>query len=115
VPHDNRVTGAAWCHNVPRACPGGVQTRTPREFPATRVFRRLSIRTEVPRSATVTVPAGTYQATVVDDTLAEKFMGVSVSIRIRTWMAKGVDPVKSQVTTNGTVVSSEELKSFTKS
>ena len=65
-------------------------------------------------SATVTVPAGTYQATVVDDTLAEKFMGVSVSIRIRTWMAKGVGPVKSQVTTNGTVVSSEELKSFTK-
>jgi hypothetical protein len=41
-------------------------------------------------------------------------MGVSVSIGIRTWLAPGVGPVKSQVTTNGTTVSGEELKSFTK-
>jgi hypothetical protein len=65
-------------------------------------------------SATVTVPAGTYHATVIDDTLTEKFMGVSVGIRIRTWLAPGVGPVKSQVTTDGTTVSGEELKSFTK-
>ena len=65
-------------------------------------------------SATVTVPAGTYHATVIDDTLTEKLMGVSVSIRIRTWLAPGIGPVKSQVTTNGTPVSGEELKSFTK-
>ena len=64
--------------------------------------------------ATVTVPAGTYHTTVINDILTEKFVGVSVGIRIRTWMAKGVGPVKSQVTTNGTVVSGEELKSFTK-
>jgi hypothetical protein len=63
--------------------------------------------------ATVTVPAGTYHTTVINDTLAENFMGVSVSIRIRTWMAKGIGPVKSQVTTNGTTVSGEELTSFT--
>jgi hypothetical protein len=65
-------------------------------------------------SATVTVPAGTYHTTVIDDTLTERFMGVSVSIRIRTWLAPGVGPVKSQVTTDGTTVSGEELKSFTK-
>jgi DUF3108-like len=64
--------------------------------------------------ATVTVPAGTYHATVIDDTLTEKLMGVSVSIRIRTWLAPGVGPVKSQVTTDGTTVSGEELKSFTR-
>ena len=64
--------------------------------------------------ATVTVPAGTYHATVIDDTLTEKFMGVSVSLRIRTWLAPGVGPVKSEVTTDGTTVSNEELKSFTK-
>jgi hypothetical protein len=29
-------------------------------------------------------------------------------------MAKGIGPVRSQVTTNGTTVSSEELKSFSK-
>jgi len=65
-------------------------------------------------SATVTVPAGTYHATVIDDTLTEKLMGVSVSIRIRTWLARGVGPVKSEVTTDGTTVSGEELKSLTK-
>ena len=65
-------------------------------------------------SATVTVPAGTYHTTVIDDTLTEKLMGVSVSIRIRTWLAPGVGPVKSQVTTDGTTVSGEALKSFTK-
>jgi hypothetical protein len=65
-------------------------------------------------SATVSVPAGTYHATVIDDSLTEKFMGVSVGIRIRTWLAPGVGPVKSQVTTDGTTVSNEELKSFTK-
>jgi hypothetical protein len=65
-------------------------------------------------SASVTVPAGTYHATVIDDTITEKLMGVSLSIGIRTWLAPGVGPVKSEVTTNGTAVSGEELKSFTK-
>jgi hypothetical protein len=65
-------------------------------------------------AATVTVPAGAYHTTVIDDTLTEKFMGVSVSIRIRTWLAPGIGPVKSQVTTNGATVSGEELKSFTR-
>jgi len=64
--------------------------------------------------ATVKVPAGTYQATVVVDTLSEKFAGVAVSIRIRTWMVRGIGPVKSQVTANGTTASTEALKYFTK-
>jgi mucin-22 len=64
--------------------------------------------------ATVTVPAGTYHATVVEDTLAEKIAGISVSIHIRTWLVHGIGPVKSEVTTNGTTVSGEELKSFTR-
>ena len=65
-------------------------------------------------SATVTVPAGTYQTTILDSTLAEKIAGVSLSILIRTWLANGVGPVKDQVITDGTVVSGEELKSFTR-
>jgi hypothetical protein len=65
-------------------------------------------------TATVTVPAGVYHTTVIDDTLTEKFMGVSLGIRIRTWLAPGTGPVKSQVTTNGATVSGEELKSFTR-
>jgi DUF3108-like len=65
-------------------------------------------------SATVTVPAGTYHATIVESTVAESIAGITVSIGIRTWLAPGVGPVKSQVTTNGAVVSGEELRSFVK-
>jgi hypothetical protein len=65
-------------------------------------------------SATVTVPAGTYHATIVQDTLSESIAGITVSIGIRTWLAPGVGPVKSQVTTNGAVVSGQELTSFAK-
>jgi len=78
--------------------------------------RQISARVTVQGagSARVTVPAGTYQATVIDETVAEKLMGISISLRVRTWMAKGTGPVKSQVSTNGSTISSEELKSFTK-
>jgi DUF3108-like/Taurine catabolism dioxygenase TauD, TfdA family len=65
-------------------------------------------------SATVTVPAGTYHATVVKDTVSESIAGITVSVGTRNWLAPGVGPVKSEVTTNGTVVSGEELTSFTK-
>jgi hypothetical protein len=65
----------------------------------------------------VTVPAGNYQAQVVDETIREKFDGVSIGITVETWLATGVGPVKSQLLSKGpgsvpgTV---EELKSFTK-
>jgi hypothetical protein len=66
----------------------------------------------------VTVPAGTYRATVVNETIAEQVEGISVTIDVRTWLAPGVGPVKSQASTKeGTVsqiVSVEELKSFIK-
>jgi hypothetical protein len=69
-------------------------------------------------SATVTVPAGTYQATVIDQTIAEHFEGIAIDMQIQTWDASGVGPVKSEVnsTIGGktTTVSVEELKSFTK-
>ncbi len=69
---------------------------------------------------TVTVPAGTYHATIVDQTMAESIVGHRVTIEVRTWLAPGVGPVKSEVTgigpsspgTGPLVV--EELKSFTK-
>jgi hypothetical protein len=69
-------------------------------------------------SQTVTVPAGTYQAHVINETFREKVSGTSVSLRLKTWVANGVGPVKSELVTKsgthsvpGTV---EELKSFTK-
>jgi hypothetical protein len=66
----------------------------------------------------VTVPAGTYHATVVDQTMAEKVFGHAVSIEVRTWLAPGVGPVKSEVLDKaafgGGPQTVEELKSFTK-
>jgi hypothetical protein len=65
---------------------------------------------------TVTVPAGTYQATVVDQTMAETVLGHPVSIVVRTWLAPGVGPVKSEVLSKASVTSAmnitEVLKSF---
>lgn len=67
---------------------------------------------------TVSVPAGTYQATLIDETMNEKFSGISVGLDIRTWVANGVGPVKSEVSSDAagrsTIASLQELKSFTK-
>lgn len=45
----------------------------------------------------VTVPAGTYNAAVVNMTMSEKPEGIPVSSVVRTWLAPGVGPVKSEV------------------
>jgi hypothetical protein len=64
----------------------------------------------------VTVPAGTYQATVVDQTMAETVLGHPVSIVVRTWLAPGVGPVQSEVLDRSAFGAGpqvrEELKSF---
>jgi hypothetical protein len=69
-------------------------------------------------TASVTVPAGTYNATVVDQTEAETFLGHHVSIELRTWLAPNVGPVKSEIvsksSTSGIPQVVEELKSFSK-
>jgi len=68
---------------------------------------------------TVHVPAGTYQATVINETMTEKVMGFSVALDIRTWLAAGVGPVQSEVSTKegalgGGIASEQVLKSFTR-
>jgi hypothetical protein len=69
-------------------------------------------------TATVTVPAGTYQATVVLVTERLSIAGITASIQVKTWLAPGVGPVKELVNTNEgsatSVVADEELLSFTK-
>ena len=69
-------------------------------------------------TATVTVPAGTYQTTVVLVTERISIAGVTASIEVKTWLAPGVGPVKEQVVTDegsaSTVAANEELVSFTK-
>jgi hypothetical protein len=46
---------------------------------------------------TVTVPAGTYSATVVDMTEALTIFGHTGTIEIKTWVASGVGPVQTEV------------------
>jgi len=69
-------------------------------------------------TASVTVPAGTYQATVVLVTERISIEGVTATIEIKTWLAPGIGPVKDQVTTadGGTsaIAAEEQLVSFTK-
>jgi DUF3108-like len=69
-------------------------------------------------TATVTVPAGTYQTTVVLVTERLQIVGITASIQVKTWLAPDVGPVKELVNTNEgsatSVVADEELLSFTK-
>lgn len=69
-------------------------------------------------TVTVTVPAGTYQATIVKMTMTFPLGGSSVTVVERTWIADGVGPVKAQttITQDGhtTMFSGSELTSFTK-
>jgi hypothetical protein len=66
----------------------------------------------------VTVPAGTYQATVIDDVETESVLGTPTTSEVKTWVVNGVGPVK-EVMTDGADGSSaatfnEVLTSFTK-
>jgi hypothetical protein len=65
----------------------------------------------------VTVPAGKYEAQLINETFSEKIDGLPVNFTLQTWVATGVGPVKialasgSQNSLEGSV---QELKSFTK-
>jgi len=69
-------------------------------------------------TASVSVPAGTYNATIVNMTMAETVEGFRVSSEVKTWLANGVGPVKSEViiTDGGSsrVAAEDQLVSFTK-
>ena len=78
---------------------------------------RITARVVVKGGGTqsVTVPAGTYRAQVINETMAEKVEGIRVTTRVRTWVAPGVGPVKDEVLSSSAIPSTVEvLKSFTK-
>ena len=52
-------------------------------------------------SQSVTVPAGTYSATIVDMTMTEKILGYKIGVEVKTWLASSVGPVKSEVIIEG--------------
>jgi hypothetical protein len=67
---------------------------------------------------TVTVPAGTYQATLVTMTISVKVGNESSTDEVQTWAAPGTGPVKTKESVHATgniaLTSTEELLSFTK-
>jgi hypothetical protein len=69
-------------------------------------------------TSSVTVPAGTYSATVVKMTESFTLQGHTSDIVITTWLASGVGPVQSEATLNelgaNHVISELKLESFTK-
>jgi hypothetical protein len=81
---------------------------------ATTIVGHVTVKGEGTQS--VTVPAGTYQATVVNESIAESFDGINLSTDVKTWLANGVGPVKSVATSitagKSSILSSDELKSF---
>jgi hypothetical protein len=67
-------------------------------------------------SRDITVPAGTYHARAINESFAEKVDGVPVRLKLVTWVANGVGPVKTELLGTGTDAipeTEQELKSFT--
>ena len=65
----------------------------------------------------VSVPAGTYQASVVETTIAAKVGGYTTTVEVTTWIAQGVGPVKTEeliLAAGRTELTTNELLSFTK-
>jgi len=69
-------------------------------------------------TAAVTVPAGSYQATVVNMTITTQVGSYTTSVDVKTWVAPGTGPVKSEVRTHGggktELTTTNVLLSFTK-
>jgi hypothetical protein len=67
---------------------------------------------------TVTVPAGTYRAQIINEVFSATIGKLPVKFNLETWVANGVGPVKialgSTSTTSTNPATVEELKSFTK-
>jgi hypothetical protein len=81
---------------------------------------RAHITVQGEGTATVTVPAGAYRATVVSQRTTMSFFGLgSLTFITKTWLALGVGPVQEQLTLINTagsrhVVATLELESFSK-
>jgi hypothetical protein len=84
----------------------------------TTVKTKATAVTKGEGTQSVSVPAGSYQATLVDEEESEKFMGTTVNSDDKTWLADGVGPVKSELGSgsgsSSGLTETEELISFTK-
>ncbi len=81
-------------------------------------YQNADVTVQGTGTAAVTVPAGTYQASVVDMTMTVKVGSYTTTVEVKTWVAPGTGPVKSEVLINAAgktePVTTDELLSFTK-
>ncbi len=81
-------------------------------------YENANVTVQGEGTASVTVPAGTYQATVVVMTIGTRVGSFLSTVEVKTWLAPGTGPVKSEVLVlaegKTTPATTEELLSFTK-
>jgi hypothetical protein len=81
-------------------------------------YQNANVTVQGAGMAPVTVPAGTYQATVVDMTIATKVGGFSTAVEVRTWLAPATGPVRSEVFVHAggktQLITTNRLLSFTR-
>jgi hypothetical protein len=58
-------------------------------------YENANVTVQGAGTATVTVPAGTYHATVVDMTITTQVGDFGAAVAVKTWLAPGTGPVKS--------------------
>jgi hypothetical protein len=84
----------------------------------TKLTETAQVTVQGAGTATVTVPAGTFSATIIDMTMAWTMASYTVTIEIKDWFANGTGTVKSEALIHeadvNEVTSTEELKSFTR-
>lgn len=80
-------------------------------------YENANVTVQGAGTATVTVPAGTYHATVVDMTIATQVGNFGTTVEVRTWLAPGTGPVKSVTLIHGAgrteLSTTNQLLSFT--
>jgi DUF3108-like len=81
-------------------------------------YENANVTVQGAGTATVHVPAGTYQASIVDTTIAAKVDGSIITLELTTWIAQGVGPVQTEeliiAAGQPTLSITSELLSFTK-
>jgi hypothetical protein len=81
-------------------------------------YQNANVTVQGAGTAAVTVPAGSYQATVVNMTITTQVGGYTTSVDVKTWLAPGTGPVKSEVLTHASgktkLTTTNVLLTFTK-
>ena len=80
-------------------------------------YENANVTVQGAGTTSVSVPAGTYQASVVGTTITAKVGGYTMNVELTTWIAQGIGPVKTEeliLAGKTELTTTNELLSFTK-